>query len=322
MNLAMGDGRPAGDPLAALARMTSIVAATTGIDDLVDAVLCGLDEEFGFPCCLLLLHDDVTNTLFTIGSHGYSMQGIGSEVALGVGIIGMAAASREAVRAANLKRMLTYARTVRRTTEEHGVSDLVPEIPLPGLAEPHSQMAVPILSGGVLIGVIAVESAAPIRGYDDTDENVLKIVTDLAGKALVAERALSGELDSDDEVAVTSVAVARPDTTSGHRCLVRHFAADGSTFVDHGYIIRGVAGRLLWKLAREYVDAGRTEFTNREARLDPDLQLPEYRDNFESRLVLLKRRLDERGAALRIVSTTRGRFRLDVDRPLDLERVG
>ena len=102
---------------------------------------------------------------------------------------------------------------------------------------------------------------------------------------------------------------------------VRFFAVDGSTFLDDDYLIKGVAGRILWSLLGHHHDEGRVEFTNKEVRLDPTLELPEFRDNFESRLILLKRRLDERGAPIRIEKTGRGRFRLLVDGPLRLEAI-
>ena len=88
------------------------------------------------------------------------------------------------------------------------------------------------------------------------------------------------------------------------------------------YLIKGVAGRILWSLLGHYTKEGRTDFTNREVRLDPSIDLPELRDNLESRLILLKRRLEERHAPVRLEKLSRGHFRLLVSGALRLETVG
>ena len=120
---------------------------------------------------------------------------------------------------------------------------------------------------------------------------------------------------------MTPSAEASRSDTSGAPIVLRHYAIDGSTFLGDQYVIKGVAGRLLWKVVSEQVATGRTSFTNREAKLDKTLELPEYRDNFESRLILLKRRLDEHDAPIRIHSTGRGRFDVELATTVTLEYV-
>ncbi len=71
-------------------------------------------------------------------------------------------------------------------------------------------------------------------------------------------------------------------------------------------------------MLQEYQRSGRTQFSNRELRLDPALGLPEVADNLEARLILLQRRLRDRCDWLGIEKTGRGRFRLDVTRPVTL----
>ena len=70
------------------------------------------------------------------------------------------------------------------------------EIPLPGLAESRSQLAVPIAGGGRLLGVLYVESAEDLRfGYDDEDALVA-----LAGAARARDpRRCSQTAESPDE---------------------------------------------------------------------------------------------------------------------------
>ncbi|MFN0317283.1 MAG: hypothetical protein ACKVQA_19855 [Burkholderiales bacterium] len=108
---------------------------------------------------------------------------------------------------------------------------------------------------------------------------------------------------------------------SGTPLRVRRFAQDNSVFLGDQYLIRGVAGAILWRLASEFSKNGRCEFTNRELRLAPDLNLPDIQDNLEARLVMLQRRLAEQGAAIQIEKTGRGRFRFIASRPLTLEDV-
>jgi hypothetical protein len=93
-------------------------------------------------------------------------------------------------------------------------------------------------------------------------------------------------------------------------------------FLGHDYLIKGVAGTILYLLVREHLGTGRTEFTTRELRLDPALRLPAHAENLDARLVLLRKRLAERSACLRIERAGRGRIRLLANCGLNLEVIG
>lgn len=103
---------------------------------------------------------------------------------------------------------------------------------------------------------------------------------------------------------------------------VHYYPRDGSVFLDTHYLIKGVAGAIFWKLAREHAVSGRSEFSTRELRLaGAELHLPEVQDNLGVRLLLLQRRLAERGAVMQIHKTARGRFRIELQRPLRLMKM-
>jgi adenylate cyclase len=301
-------------PVVALAELSARLSRCPDLDTLVSAALDGLAELWGYEHSLLLLLDEDATVLYTIASHGYAEAGIGSEVRVGEGVIGMAAARAEPMRVGNLGSLLAYARTQRRAHEERGGEAPGNEIRLPGLATAESQVAVPAMVLGQLVGVVAIESERPLA-FDDDDAALLSVVAGMVASALEIDRNLE---QAGSERASMPAGPDRAATPSAPTTQVRFFTVDGSTFLDGDYLIKGVAGRILWKLLSQYENERRTEFTNKEVRLDPTLELPEFRDNFESRLILLKRRLDERGAPIRIEKTGRGRFRIVVDAPLHL----
>jgi adenylate cyclase len=247
-----------------------------------------------------------------VASRGYPQSGVGSEIALGCGVIGVAARERTPIRIGHMTAEYSYGRAMRESAEREGLGGVETAIPLPGLADSGSQLAVPILAGGRLLGVLYVESPLELRfTYDDEDALVA-----IAAQLGMAIRALHEAAEEGEEsAAVTSgVTAAR-----GVPVTVRHFAADDSIFVGDDYLIKGVAGAIFRKLLADHLRDGRTAFTNRELRLDPAIPLPDISDNLEARLILLQRRLAEHASPLRIEKAGRGRFRLVVDRPFELQ---
>jgi hypothetical protein len=110
-----------------------------------------------------------------------------------------------------------------------------------------------------------------------------------------------------------------PLKTSGQSVTVRYYPSDDTVFIDDVYLVKGVPGRIFYRLLQMYVQQRRQDFTNKEIRLDPTLKLPEFQDNLEARLILLRRRLEERSDVVRLEHAGRGRLRLSVTRPIALK---
>lgn len=297
--LAHPDGpADAREELWALQRVSQRITQATDLDGLLNDVLACLATDFGFQHAKVLLHDEPSNTLFTVASRGYPDSGIGSEVAVGCGLIGTVAQERRVLRLGCLDTELGYGRVVRAGLEAQGQrSQLAPPIPLPGLPDAQSHVALPLVVGTQLVGVLALESRER-RAFENWHEAFLGVVADQVAAGMA-------RLGDDDPLDETDPA------QEARRFLL--YRDDDCIFVDGEYLIRNVPARILWRLLTAYRDAGRTEFTNRELRLDPTLGLPALKDNLESRLILLRKRLEQKCPDVRIVSRGRGRFGLELD---------
>lgn len=305
---------PARSVLAALHKTTLALQRCGDLDELLQTTLGCLRESFGIEQAMLLLLDRQANApkLYTVASIGYAESGVGAEVPLGEGVIGTAAQMQTPIRIGHLTSEYAYGRAVRSAAIAAGLDALLEtEIPLPGIAESRSQLAVPVLAFGVLLGVLYVESAQDLRfSYDDEDALVA-----LAAQLGLALRHWQQQADGE---AIADPA-PRVEAAVGTPAAVRYYADNHSVFIDDDYLIKGVAGAIFWTLLQDYTGRSRRVFTNRELRLDARIALPDLSDNLEARLILLKRRLDERDACVRIEKCGRGQFHLDVRRPLQLQ---
>lgn len=285
------------------------------MDDLLTSALAALDELFGLTHSMVLLPDETGKRLVTIASHGYGASGIGAEAEVGKGLIGTVAATRRLLRVSGLGHELRYGRAIRdRVRDTGGDALLTPEIALPGLPNAACQLALPMRLGDELLGVIAFESEDNLA-MRTWHESFLQVLVNQIAIGLDRLR----QQQEDDGPVATQPATSPPSTRSDDK--VRKFLFfrnDDCVFVDGEYLVRNVPGKILWKILNENARVARTQFTNRELRLDPTLGLPPVKDNLESRLILLRKRLAEKCPDVRLVPTQRGRFALELQCAIEL----
>jgi hypothetical protein len=284
--------------------------------ELVPVFMDGLREQMAVEHAILWLLDEQRDGLYTMASHGYETSGVGSEVPLAdAGLAGVAVREGVPIRIGHMTGAYIYGQAWRGRAETLGLqAALSPEIPLPGMATPRSQLAVPLRARGRSIGALLCESEHD-RFFSYDDEDALTLLGAQLALALAALQ--KAEIEAGAPVRPQAPLPPAPGPAA---LQVRHWPRDHSVFVDGSYLIKGVAGAILWRLACEQVQRGRSEFTTRELRLaGGDLGLPDVQDNLGVRLLLLERRLAERDCGLHIERTGRGRFRLVTQRALSLQ---
>lgn len=304
------------DPLPLLDELTRRLAACGEYEEATGVALEALDDLFEFSPATLLIRDPRAERLFAIASNGYPGSAAGAEVAVGEGVIGTAASTAQVICLPNLARSRVM-QSVLRSQLETDAGQAEAEISLPGLAEAQSVAAVPLEVHGEVIGALYLESERSGR-FGPHNQRLLRIV----GRHLGA--ALRG-LGADAEVRTLEGSRAESPDEGGavdqRPVAVAYYQADDSVFVDGVYLIKGAGGRILWKMLREHAESRRTEFTNRELRLDESLGLPAGADNLEARLLVLRKRLGGGEFPIGLERVGRGRLALHVPRPLRLSEV-
>jgi adenylate cyclase len=299
----------------ALQDLSGRLQCADSLESLVDSILQGIEASYGFRQSMILVPSEDPGMLVTIATHGYEVSGAGAEVPVGVGIGGVVAEARKPIRISGLMRGMLYALAAKRTSENPEAFP-PPRIPLPGLPNPESQLGVPLLVRDELVGVLCLESTVPYRFHEE-DKASIELLGSYLALAIQNMQWQERHADAHAETAPLAASPA-PPTPVAIRHEVTFYEDEECVFVDGEYLIRSLPARILWKLLREFEASGRTEFTNRELRLDRTLKLPDWKDNLESRLLLLRRRLEQKTPHIRLVPRARGRFALDVRCDLQL----
>lgn len=297
------------DDLRRLDELIRRLAACGAYDEATTVVLQALDDLFDVTHSALFVADERGDRLFTVATNGYPASSAGAEVVMGTGAVGVAAQRRQLVTVPNLAR----ARVMQTAVRERAGDGPAPEIPLPSLEDVQSAAAIPLVVHGALIGVLALESGRP-GNFGVHNERLLRII---GGHLATALAMLERDRAEGPPPAVAAAVVPAGPAPAE----ILYYQADDSVFVDGDYVVKGVPGRILWKLLREHAADGRVAFTNRELRLDEALGLPAGNDNLEARLLVLRRRLADGDWGMTLERVARGRLQLTVGRALALTEV-
>jgi adenylate cyclase len=285
------------------------------LEHLLDSIVVGLKQHFNFSHSMIALAGEKPNTLVMIASRGYPQSGAGAEVQFGEGIIGLVAEAKKPIRISGLLRGMLHAYAAKQRAEDAGWRADDRRVPLPGLENPSSQLGVPLMVRGELVGVLCIESETPYRFHEE-DKTAIELLGSYLAVAIQNMQFRDDDADRDEGAGDRAAAVSPPRASASRE--LTFYRSEEVLLLDGEYLIRSLPARILWKLLQAHQREGRAEFTNRELRLDKGLGLPDFKDNLETRLLLLRRRLDEKAGDIRLVPSGRGRFALEVAGKLEL----
>ena len=169
------------------------ISLAEDLDEVITIALNSCVDLLGYAHAFVMLVDESGERLYTVASAGFAASGAGSEVRIGEGVIGLAAARRTAVRLTNLGRDLNYS-TATRSTGPQAARALERTIPLPSIAAIQSQMVIPMLAYRKLAGVICLQSHE-VGAFQADDECVVGILASHMAMAMAALGASDEQAD-------------------------------------------------------------------------------------------------------------------------------
>lgn len=294
----------------AVGQLSALADSSRLVCELLDIVQAGCSHDRA----MVLLGSGDQAAVTVIASAGYDAVVVGAEVEDGDGLIGTAAQLGQSMRVNDLSRVRRMGCAV--VDSSPGEEARSRRVALPSSPSSLSQIAVPMMVQGERYGVLFVESDRRLA-FDRSAAAALEIL----GHQMACILALNAELAIHAEPGPAASSDA-PAQEGEAPIAVVHHAFDESVFIDNAYVIKGLAGRLLAYMAERHGETGQREFTNRELRLAMAGVLPDYKDNLETRLLLLRRRLDALEMPIRLDHIARGRLKLTMTGPLSLTHEG
>ena len=164
-------------------KVASKINKSLDMDVIANTMLESMHEYFDFEHSMILLVDQNEGSLKVIATYGYDDQGIGAEVKIGVGVIGMVAKKKKLMRMANMGAQKQYINAIKEQVQPVNKGKPLDEVVLPGLQNAESQVAIPMLIENELIGVFSVESDR-VNIFDKSDELIIKILANQTASAL------------------------------------------------------------------------------------------------------------------------------------------
>ena len=152
----------------ALQDLADRIQRTDSLESLVDAILAGLEESFGFRNSMILVPAEEAGVLVTIATRGYQQNGSGAEARIGEGIVGLVAEARKPIRISGLMRGMLYAYTIRQQQpggpgSRHAERRRVCRCPTATQPPRATFRNYLLMVRGEFVGMLYVESDSPIH---------------------------------------------------------------------------------------------------------------------------------------------------------------